>query len=342
MSKRDQYMKVNATQQAVSAQASLGRVEDGDTIKYLAAEQLRPDPKNPRDLGLNWENIYGIDCDDPRAARKRAAIIEIEKLAESLKQDGVMQPIRAYRHGTGFRIITGEQRWAAARLAGLTTVPVVVCDKPARIRRQQLSENFARTDLDLWTRLNSIRQAKAEHEEITGEKLDTGEKLAAHLSTFGERTARYYLALLDAPARLSNAISNGLVTKLRPAIALLELAEERREAALARLEAGASWEVVAKELQGQVPAAAEAAVEKEQEATPAAPAPKRQRGRPAAALKIKKIESLRVGRVIVDLLAKHYDFDYDAAAVQWNDKASVQRLLDQVIAAAEQKAKADG
>src|SRR5262245_39765072 len=71
-------------------------------------------------------------------------------LAESIKAQGVMQPILARPLGNGrYEIVAGERRWRAARLAGLTTVPALVRELPDRSALAlALIENIQREDLN--------------------------------------------------------------------------------------------------------------------------------------------------------------------------------------------------
>src|SRR5512145_3054423 len=50
----------------------------------------------------------------------------LDELAQSIKSNGVIQPIIVRKIADGYRIIAGERRWRAAQMAGLTRVPVVV------------------------------------------------------------------------------------------------------------------------------------------------------------------------------------------------------------------------
>ena len=53
---------------------------------------------------------------------------KLSALAESIKQHGIVQPLIVQQNGNMYRIVAGERRWRAARLAGLETVPVIVRD----------------------------------------------------------------------------------------------------------------------------------------------------------------------------------------------------------------------
>ncbi len=93
------------------------------------------------------------DADQPRKDFDQE---KLDVLAESIKIHGVIQPLIVTEQSNGFyRIIAGERRWRAAKLAGLTTVPVVI----RTYSRQQsaeiaLVENLQREDL------NGIEEAK--------------------------------------------------------------------------------------------------------------------------------------------------------------------------------------
>lgn len=58
--------------------------------------------------------------------RQRFEPRKLKELAESIKAQGVLQPILVRRKDGNFEILAGERRWRAARLAGLTTVPVLI------------------------------------------------------------------------------------------------------------------------------------------------------------------------------------------------------------------------
>src|SRR5512147_2953121 len=78
----------------------------GDQLhRTVALDQIAPNPMQPRQEF------------DPQA---------MAELADSLKQNGLMQPLVVRKSESGFSIIAGERRYRAARLAGLTSVPVTV------------------------------------------------------------------------------------------------------------------------------------------------------------------------------------------------------------------------
>jgi ParB family chromosome partitioning protein len=105
------------------------------TLMELEMSQIRPNPRQPR-------SVF-----DPAA---------IETLAESIKSEGVVQPIIVRDAGEGYEIVAGERRWRAAQRAGLSTIPTIVRpldERDAMITA--LAENVAREDL------NPVEQARA-------------------------------------------------------------------------------------------------------------------------------------------------------------------------------------
>ena len=67
--------------------------------------------------------------EQPRRAFDREAL---ETLAESIRQSGVLQPLLVTPEGARYRIVAGERRFRAARMAGLQTVPCVVREMDER------------------------------------------------------------------------------------------------------------------------------------------------------------------------------------------------------------------
>jgi ParB family chromosome partitioning protein len=86
---------------------------------------------------------------DPTQPRKTFDEAKLRELAESIRTQGVIQPILVRREGSEYRLIAGERRWRAAQLAGLHEVPAVVRDvTPAEAFELALVENLQRTDLN--------------------------------------------------------------------------------------------------------------------------------------------------------------------------------------------------
>ncbi|HUW98215.1 MAG TPA: ParB/RepB/Spo0J family partition protein [Acidiferrobacter sp.] len=95
----------------------------------------------------------------------------LNELAESIRAQGVVQPILVRPLKNGFEIIAGERRWRAAQLAGLTEVPVIVRDIPDQAAMAvALIENIQREDLNPIEEAAGLRRLQEEfnltHQEI--------------------------------------------------------------------------------------------------------------------------------------------------------------------------------
>lgn len=81
---------------------------------------------------------------------------KIQELANSIKEHGIIQPIVVSKEENFYKIIAGERRWRAAKVAGLATVPVIIKSvDPKKVVELALIENIQRQDL------NAIEEAEA-------------------------------------------------------------------------------------------------------------------------------------------------------------------------------------
>ena len=103
------------------------------------------------------QDAYEISIDhvepDPQQPRKTFDTTELESLAASIRENGLLQPIVVYRAGQPdrYRIIAGERRYRAAILAGRKTVPCLEMPRDfdlALVDQLQLVENIQRADLE--------------------------------------------------------------------------------------------------------------------------------------------------------------------------------------------------
>jgi ParB family transcriptional regulator, chromosome partitioning protein len=152
----------------------------------------------------------------------------LEELAESIRAQGVIQPIVAVPDNAGgYTIVAGERRWRAAQRAGLAEVPVVL-RQPAGDRELlelALVENLQRTDLD------PVEEAEA-YRALTATFGMTQQEVASRVGK-ARTTVTNTLRLLDLPAEVLDLLRDGALTagQARP---LLSLADAERQVALAR------------------------------------------------------------------------------------------------------------
>lgn len=148
----------------------------------------------------------------------------LDELADSIRAQGLMQPILVRKQGSGFEIIAGERRWRAAQRAGLQDVPVLVKDVPEEaVAAMGLIENMQREDL------NAIEEAQGLQRLIQ----EFGMTHDAAAGAVGEsRTAvSNLLRLLNLSRPVQDMLSAGLI-EMGHARALLPLtAAQQKELA---------------------------------------------------------------------------------------------------------------
>jgi ParB family chromosome partitioning protein len=114
-----------------------------------------------------------IDSIEPNPVQPRTVFQadKLEELAQSIRSNGIIQPLVLQRSGDRYQLVAGERRWRAAKLAGLTNVPAIVREfAPERLLEIALIENIQREDLnpiELAEALDRlVRDHSLSHEDI--------------------------------------------------------------------------------------------------------------------------------------------------------------------------------
>ncbi|MBN2323154.1 MAG: ParB/RepB/Spo0J family partition protein [Spirochaetes bacterium] len=142
------------------------------------------------------------NADQPR---KRFDERTIEELADSIKGNGLIQPVVVRRTNSGYEIVVGERRFRAARLAGLEEIPAIVKAFPDDKRFDiALIENLQREDL------NPIEEAQAFRAILERDTI-TQERLAARVGKSRSYIANM-LRILDLPEEIQAYVSRGTIS----------------------------------------------------------------------------------------------------------------------------------
>jgi ParB family chromosome partitioning protein len=187
---------------------------------------LIPDAPAPRQAPVDAD----IDRLVPNDFQPRGSLDEarLQDLAQSIRANGLIQPIVVRRAGDRFQIIAGERRWRAARLAGLLRVPIVVRDVVPGEKSQlelALVENIQREDL------NPIDEALA-YKRLADQFELTQEQIAAAVGK-DRATIANHLRLLRLPDEVRSEVASGRLS-MGHARALLSLAAEAEQRQIAR------------------------------------------------------------------------------------------------------------
>lgn len=189
----------------------------GRGLDALLGAQPKP-PEAPPAAGFS---MVAIDHLEPNRYQPRSLFDEsgLEELAESIRSQGVVQPIVVTPKGDDrFTIIAGERRWRAAQRAKLEQVPVVVREvvDDQQMLEMALVENVQRADL------NPIEEAEAYR--MLGERFALSQEEIAGRVGKGRTTVTNALRLLRLPEEIQDFMREGRLTagQTRPLLAITD------------------------------------------------------------------------------------------------------------------------
>ena len=177
-----------------------------DSITSLPLQKVEPNPRQPR-------RVFDEE--------------ELQALADSIAEHGIVQPLAVRDEGNGYyMIIAGERRWRAARLAGLDEVPVVVLDADDRtVMELALVENLQRQDLNPMEEAEGYRVLMEDYgltQEQTAERVGKSRPAVANA-----------LRLLALPDEVRELVESGALSAGH-ARAILSLSSEKLQKAAAQ------------------------------------------------------------------------------------------------------------
>ncbi|MGA2134043.1 MAG: ParB/RepB/Spo0J family partition protein [Bryobacteraceae bacterium] len=135
----------------------------------------RPTPQPATDLPHSGEEValLAIDAIDPNPLQPRRIFHHdrIEELAQSIRANGIIQPLVVRRRAERYQLVAGERRWRAAKIAGVERVPAVIQDiADDRLLEITLIENIQREDLNPIETAQAFdrlcRELQLSHEEV--------------------------------------------------------------------------------------------------------------------------------------------------------------------------------
>ena len=160
-------------------------------------------------MGLESPQIVNLEIEQlvPRQGQPRTRFDEdtLQELAESIKSQGLLQPLLVRPKGNQYEIIAGERRFRAARLAGLEMLPVVIKDiADHQAAEISLVENIQREDL------NAVEEARA-YRHLMDKYGYTQEKVAAIVGKSRAHVANT-MRILSLPQEILQMIEAGQLT----------------------------------------------------------------------------------------------------------------------------------
>jgi len=196
----------------------------GRGLESLISSQPKKEGSLSSSQGEYQLRMIDIDCIDPNPFQPRAEFEEeaLKELADSIREFGVLQPLTVISHHGRYRLLAGERRLRASKIAGLTQVPVVIRPYLADDHLLSLAivENVQRKDL------NPIEEAHA-YQQLIDEFNYTQERVAQSVGK-PRATIANTLRLLQLPAKAQAALAEGKITPGH-AKALLSVADIRSQ-----------------------------------------------------------------------------------------------------------------
>ena len=175
-----------------------------DRIRRIPLDRIDPSPDQPR-------HVFRDEA--------------LEELAQSLRVDGLIQPIVVQPHGERFQIIVGERRWRASKIAGIAEIPCIVQEfEKDRALEIALVENIQREDL------NPIEVALALNRMI--HEFDLSHEQLATRTGKDRTTITNLLRLLKLPRDIQQLVAEKRIS-MGHARALLSIDDPAAQLALA-------------------------------------------------------------------------------------------------------------
>ncbi|MFI4913337.1 MAG: ParB/RepB/Spo0J family partition protein [Sedimentisphaeraceae bacterium JB056] len=159
-------------------------------------------PEQESSVGTRLQEIdLNLITPNPYQPRTEWDEQELTELVDSIRANGIVQPIVLRQNGETYQLIAGERRWRASKIAGSKSIPALIRDvTEEQMLELALVENIHRSDL------NPIERAKAYHEYLQKFKLtqaEAAEKLGENRSVIAN-----HIRLLDLPHEVKDMLVN--------------------------------------------------------------------------------------------------------------------------------------
>ena len=186
------------------------QVSDESSASTISSGVNTHVPHNIDNPDANNIRIYEISItlidDNPSQPRQTMDSATLTELANSIRTHGILQPVLLKQVGERYQLVAGHRRTAAAKIAGIATVPAIIRSDttPEQQVEWALIENIQRQDL------NAIERAKAYRAYI--ERFTITHAQAAERLGEDRTTITNFLRLLDLPTAIQDLISAGAIS----------------------------------------------------------------------------------------------------------------------------------
>jgi len=336
MARKKVFQISNALTEGLEETVSAAHNYTGELrVEAISLKKIDMDPHNPRDLILHFDDLYnGVEKTDKDYQRKIQEIESLQTLANSIKHQGIINPIMVYKLGEKYRLIAGERRTLGSIIAGKLDIQAKILDtKPNELKISLLQwiENVERKDLSLWERLTNLEKIISADvgRNNTGLSHITATDLSRLLGCSLPH-AMNYLALLNADDGLKELVRCNKIKNLEKAalIATIRL-DSVKETAIEACLSGATLKKL-KAISTQ---------DKLKKNLVVHTMSLQSRGRQATVVNLGSTKKMSVARLIIESVLKHERLSYlkqHFSELNWDDYKSINHAFKQLLKTLEQ------
>ncbi len=336
MAKKKVFQISNALTEGLEETVTAAHNYNGELrVEIVPLKKIELDPENPRDLILNFEDLYnGIDKGDKNYLRKVSEKNSLQSLANSIKEQGIINPIVVYKHGDKYRLVAGERRTLASIIIDKSDIQAKILDsKPTELKISLLQwvENVERKDLSLWERLKNLE--KIIYSYATDKNIEINAVSAtdlSHLLGCSLPHAMNYIAVLTADNKLNGLIRHNQIKNLEKAALLSTIQTDYiKESAIGACLAGATLKQL-KVISNQ---------EKKSKVVLTHQKLLKGRGRQATFVNLGSTKKIQVAKLIIDSVlqnAKVTHLKAHFSELNWADYKSINHAFKQLLETLEQ------
>lgn len=206
------------------------------TLKTIEARKVLI-LRNQRELSLTHKDIDDegelLSKDNPTKLKEYESLLS---LAQSIKQNGILNPISVYISDVNYILKAGQRRLLASLIAGKVSIIARIWDKDPgeyELEVEQWVENFHREDLSTKDSINAVKNITLIWERKNKKKIKVIELAKELYCSNGQATK--YLSISNAPDDVQKAINTGQLTNLKKAYELSKIKDFDKRAGLLKL-----------------------------------------------------------------------------------------------------------
>ena len=296
-------------------------------VEIIPLRKISLDPENPRDLVLNFEDVYkGISKEDSQYERKKIETETLKSIAQSIEKQGVINPVVVYKHEDSYRLIAGERRTLASILAKREDIPAkILTSKPDALKLSliQWIENIEREDLSLWERIRNIEKvmhAYGKMKNKTPEEI-TPADLISLIGCSVQHGYNYHYAI-NASDQLRESIKNSEIKNLDKAALIARAPQKVQPELIAACVEGRTLSELKKQLRDLTETKTQKKI-----------------GRPMAKVNFGSTSNPKVAKTILNTILEHENFKIHKSKIEhvdWGDHKSIAKAFRKLIQILEQ------